>query len=327
MNHLTPISQSTALLPHHPFAINLDELPSSDRVRITTAWEKLADKTQRAYYAAHQQCGDWLLQRGVPSLDMLTDELLSLYIRDLAANGIAPASISLAVSAIRWFFRKVRQEPRVWDTTEDRLAIIRKEGAARGVGQVKGLEWQDVQRICVVAEADGTIAGLRDSAMIQLMSDCLLRVSEVVAVNVGDIGNVLTIRQSKTDQEGRSHVISIGAPTLTTINEYRTRAEIHRGALFRRIRRGDTVTTKRLTPDSVRRIIKRWASEARIPEARYSGHSLRVGSAVSLAQAGAGIPEMQQVGRWKSKDMPAYYARGIEAEKDAMARYKYGKRS
>ena len=60
-------------------------------------------------------------------------------------------------------------------------------------------------------------------------------------------------------------------------------------------------------------------------EGRISGHSLRVGSAVSLAQADAGVPEMQIVGQWKSSDMPAYYARDIEAENDAIARYKYGK--
>ena len=85
------------------------------------------------------------------------------------------------------------------------------------------------------------------------------------------------------------------------------------------------VTTRRLTPDSVRRIIKKWADQARIPKVHYSGHSLRVGSAVLLAQAGATSPEMQQVDRWKSKDMRAYYAPGIKAENDAIARYKYGK--
>ena len=37
------------------------------------------------------------------------------------------------------------------------------------------------------AETQGTLAGLRDAAMIRLMSDCLLRISEVVAVNLGDL--------------------------------------------------------------------------------------------------------------------------------------------
>ena len=40
-----------------------------------------------------------------------------------------------------------------------------------------------------------------------------------------------------------------------------------------------------------------------------SGHSLRVGSAQSLAAAGASVVEMQQAGRWKSPSMPGQYAR------------------
>ena len=54
-----------------------------------------------------------------------------------------------------------------------------------------------------------------------------------------------------------------------------------------------------------------------------SGHSLRVGSAISLAQAGASVVEMQVAGRWKSPQMPAHYARGELAEQGAIARFKY----
>lgn len=54
----------------------------------------------------------------------------------------------------------------------------------------------------------------------------------------------------------------------------------------------------------------------------YFGHSLRVGSAVSLAQAGASVVDMQVAGRWKSSQMPAHYARAEIAERGAIARYK-----
>ena len=190
-----------------------------------------------------------------------------------------------------------------------------------------GVEREDMLRVVAFAESEKTIAGLRDAALIRLMSDCLLRISEAVAVNVGDLQkSTLRIRSSKTDQEGRGEVLYVGGPTLKLINRYCTKADITTRALFRRIRRSDHVTGERLTVVSSRRIIKARAVTAGV-EGFISGHSLRVGSAVSLAQAGAGIPEMQQVGRWKSKDMPAYYARDIEAENDAIARYKYGKGS
>ena len=56
-----------------------------------------------------------------------------------------------------------------------------------------------------------------------------------------------------------------------------------------------------------------------------SGHSLRVGSAVSLAQARASVVDMQTAGRWQSADMPAHYASAELTEPGAVARFKYGK--
>ena len=54
-----------------------------------------------------------------------------------------------------------------------------------------------------------------------------------------------------------------------------------------------------------------------------SGHSLRVGSAQSLAAAGASVVEMQQAGRWKSPAMPGQYARKQMARRGAVARLRY----
>ena len=94
--------------------------------------------------------------------------------------------------------------------------------------------------------------------------------------------------------------------------------------MFRRIRRGDHVTSERLTTVSARRIIQARAKAASV-EGFISGHSLRVGSAVSLAQAGASVVDMQNAGRWKSPQMPAHYAKAELAERGAVAQFFYGK--
>ena len=52
---------------------------------------------------------------------------------------------------------------------------------------------------------------------------------------------------------------------------------------------------------------------------RASGHSLRVGAAVSMAQRGASLVAMQQAGGWRSPDMPAHYARQASASRGAVA--------
>ena len=76
--------------------------------------------------------------------------------------------------------------------------------------------------------------------------------------------------------------------------------------------------------NGARDAIKRRAKAAGI-EGVISGHSLRVGSTISLAQAGAGLSEMQEVGRWKDAYMPARYAATRLSEHSAIARFKYGK--
>ena len=129
------------------------------------------------------------------------------------------------------------------------MAGIRRAGKDRGRGQVDGLIWQDVERVCVYAETEGTLAGLRDAAMIRLMSDCLLRISEVVAVDIADLKErTLTVRASKTDQEGTGETLYVCDATRNVLNQYRARAGITRGAVFRHIRRGGHVQSDRLTP-------------------------------------------------------------------------------
>lgn len=74
---------------------------------------------------------------------------------------------------------------------------------------------------------DNSIAGLRDSALIRLMSDCLFRISEVVAVNVRDLGDkTLPVKSSKTDQEGIGEALYVTSDTRRIIKRYCERARI-----------------------------------------------------------------------------------------------------
>lgn len=87
----------------------------------------------------------------------------------------------------------------------------------------------------------------------------------------------------------------------------------------------DTGEPFSLTADRVRKIIK--ASAARVGlTKKVSGHSALIGTAISLAQAGASLVEIQTAGRWKDPGMPAHYARAQFAERGAIARFKDGNR-
>ena len=278
----------------------------------------VADNTLNAYRRATLKLAAWL------GGQILTDASLAEYITLLHQQGKSPSTVAQLVAAVKWRVGKSHAEV-VGEITQRTLAGIRREGRERGRGQVEGIVWSDVDRVVAFCEANKTIAGLRDAVLISLMSDCLLRIGEAVAVNCGDFKkNTLLVRASKTDQQGMGESLYVCERTRRLIKQYLTKADIKRGALFRRVRRGDHITSERLTQQSARRIIKQRAHEAGV-EGFISGHSLRVGSAVSLAQAGASVVDMQVAGRWKSSQMPAHYAKAELAERGAMARFREGK--
>ena len=310
------MQNNTALVNAEPNIAPL-QLPEETTSLIKAS---IAENTQKAYQRALQSLETWLSGR------TLSDALLANYITTLHEEGKSPATIGQLVAAVKWQLKHQSQETLNFPITQATLAGIRRAGRDRGRGQVDGLIWQDVERVCVYAETEGTLTGLRDAAMIRLMSDCLLRISEVVAVNVGDLKEkTLTVHASKSDQEGTGESLYVCDATRRVLERYGERVGITRSALFRHIRRGDHIQPTRLNPHSARRIIQKRAHAAGV-EGFISGHSLRVGSAVSLAQAGASVVDMQVAGRWKSSQMPAHYAKAELAERGAIARFKDGKR-
>ena len=188
----------------------------------------LAPSTVETYRLAMQQLEKWLDGR------VLNDNLLATYITGLYQDGKSPATISKIVAGVKWTVKN--QGIKIpFEITEKALAGIRRKGKGRGRGQVDGITWEEVEQVCAHAEAQGTIAGLRDSAMIRLMSDCLLRISEVIAVNVEDVGSALTIHQSKTNPgtAGIPNVtLYIGEPTQEAIKRYCEAANITEGPSF-----------------------------------------------------------------------------------------------
>ena len=215
----------------------------------------VAPNTIKAYQHVIQQFEIWL--DGRPP----NDSSLANYITELYQDGKSPATINKIVAAVKWGAKNhgLRTRGFSFEITEKTLVGIRREGKNRGRGQVEGITWDMVKQICALAEADNTVAGLRDSALIRLMSDCLLRISEAVAVDVADVDSVLTIHRSKTDSETGGlpdGTLYIGDPTRQMIKRYCEAGDITTGALFRRIRRGDNITSGRLSVQGARNAIK-----------------------------------------------------------------------
>lgn len=297
------------------------ELANSGTIR-DLVHASVSENTRRAYQHALGK-----IDRHLGDLP-LTDVSLADYIAGLHLAGKSPATCSQAVAAVKFRSRLQGEPSPVGPATDRVLAGIRRVGRNRGRGQVQGVQFAQADAAAAVA-SDDSLAGLRDSALLAVASDGLLRVSEVAGVQVPDIsfesdGSArLTIHHSKTDQEASGVVLFLGVPTAWKVKAWMDAAGIDEGPVFRRLFRGDRVGNKALSTVSVRNIIKHRCAAAGI-DGKVSGHSLRVGGAQSLAAGGASIAEMQTAGRWTSPQMPGHYARGQLAARGAVARIRYG---
>ena len=151
--------------------------------------QSLSPNTRRAYYGWLRSF-ETFCDGNEPHTHGEADRVMASWIAGLHGRGLTPSSISQAVSALRYFAR-------VWGLlgpspiTASTLSGIRRTGANRGPGPVAGMGWSAAHVVCTVTSRSRPVrAGLRDAALISVMSDALLRVSEVVVLTMDGANTV-----------------------------------------------------------------------------------------------------------------------------------------
>jgi integrase len=123
------------------------------------------------------------------------------------------------------------------------------------------------------------------------------------------------IRGSKTDQEGKGHIIGItpgrSACPIKAVIAWLKTAGIKSGPIFRPIFKGGRVANKRLSARAIAEIVKRYARQIGVDPKKVSAHSLRAGFLTSAAQRGASIFKLMEVSRHKSVDTLNGYVRNL----------------
>ena len=182
--------------------------------------------------------------------------------------------------------------------------------------------------------SDVSPIGRRDAALFALGYVFALRRSELVTLDLEKQGTgegvlritaktlEVTFAKSKTSSGKPQSVVvprAENAEAVKAIEAWIAFAGIEPGApVLRRIAKGGAIGG-RLHPQSVSKVVKASiaaqherlgvsASKALEDAARYSGHSLRVGFAVTAAEGGADIRSIASVTRHRSLAMPARYA-------------------
>lgn len=276
-----------------------------------------APATLRAYRTDWRDFTAWCAAR---SLDGLPAEprTVALYLTDLAGVK-ACATLQRRITSISQAHQAAGHEPptRSMIVRETWRGIRRTFGtASEGKAPARTVEMR-----AMVATLDDTLAGTRDRALLLVGFAGALRRSELVALDVADVvengdGLVVTVRRSKTDQEGAGEQLGLpygSDPATCPVRALRAwlgASGIESGPIFRPITRHGAMGERRLSDRAVAEVVKRAASAAGLDAGRYAGHSLRAGLITSAAEAGVLERDIMRHSRHKSVPVMRRYIRG-----------------
>lgn len=285
----------------------------------------IAAGTKQTYDDALAQFNDYCQWRNYPALPTSAEAIVD-YITFLADGGKSVAWIQVSLAAISYHHRMRELD----DPTDDTRVNVIMRGIRRQ-RKTRPTQKEPITRDVLATmlarlRADEPMddktsrVHLRDRALLLVGYAGAFRQSELCALCVGDVQlrvdeMIITLRASKTDQEGHGIVKRLPRLAATpemcpvrAVEQWLAAAEIANGPLFRKVDRHGHIGSKPMNPRSVAFIIKR-DLPLNANTAQFAGHSLRAGFVTQAAQDGTPEYEIQEVTKHKSADMLRRYIR------------------
>lgn len=282
-----------------------------------------AANTLRAYGSDWTQFEGWCDERGLEPLPS-RPEAVATYLAALATAGRADTTIARHAAAIAW---KHSQDglvtPQARDgrrVIPDTLSGIRRELRARPSRRKAAITATQLSAMIGKATGEGSRA-IRDRAILALGLAAALRRSELVALELKDVafeerGLKLTLRHSKTDQDGDGQVIAVPAgkvlAPVARLHAWLAVRGGQAGPLFLKIDPQGCMTGEAMSDRSIARLIQKYAALSGLDPATVGGHSLRAGFLTEASRSGATIAKMQEVSRHKKVEVLLGYVRSTE---------------
>jgi integrase len=315
MKAIAPILPGPSPLPVLPAALTAPLRLAADFAKASKA-----RATQAAYDSDFRIFEAWCATRGISALPA-TAAALCGFLADEAGRWQARQHAGATPSRDPIF------PPRPgYDTpTGDEKVKAVLSGIRRTIGAAPVRKKAATSDLVIAMSATGaSLRALRDRAIILLGFAGAFRRSELVALDVEDLeeapeGLLITIRRSKTDQEGLGRRVAIPrgeiACPVAALRAWLEAAGITEGAVFRRVfnKRAQRVTDRRLAARNVATIVKAAAAKLGLEASVFAGHSLRAGFVTSAVKRGANLIKITDVTGHRSLDMLKTYSRDAEA--------------
>jgi len=296
------------------------ELTAALEVAADFARASKARATQDAYESDFRIFESWCRPCGLSALPA-TAESLCAFLADQASLGKRASTLGRRLAAIRYFHRAASFDTPTGD--EKVKAVL--SGIRRTIGAAPSRKRAATSDLVLSMIPRGdSLRELRNRAIILVGFAGAFRRSELVALNVDDIeetaeGMLVTLRRSKTDQEGLGRRVAIPrgeiACPVAALRAWLNAANITEGAIFRRIvnKRAQRVTDRRLAGRNVASIVKQSAANLGFDPLSFAGHSLRAGFVTSAVKRGANLIKITDVTGHRSLEMLKTYSRDAEA--------------
>ena len=312
---------------HADASQSADGLTETDLLNLSAVLDhEVSRNTVTNYRAQWRSFMAWAQAKGIRGLPAEPTQVAAYLAERIEKRAHKPATLRMAASAIAFVHKAARMDDpcaslevkrtlrsatrragrsqkQAEALTEEAFAVIQSNARNPRRGRGGTLECQETARC----------RGNFDVALISLMRDAMLRVSEAAALSWSDIATEadgtgrLLIRWSKTDTEGEGAVAFLSAPTMSALRLIRNTSV-------------DTDSVFGLRPNQISMHIKQAAKATGLGDG-FSGHSPRVGMARDLARAGIELTSLMNAGRWRTATMPAHYTRNEAAGKGAVAQF------
>ena len=230
------------------------------------------------------------------------------------------------------------------------FAAIRKNMMANLSGQQKQATPVDGSILAIINEhfVPEKLVDVRDQAMVNCMFDGLLRSSETINMEFGDINEVdnnVLLPESKSDKEKRGTTRFLSDTSIAMVQEWKSLSGIELepdGPIWRQmtpkgeslLENSQSVIKKAQEQDkeraplvisrishyrAIKRLLEKALKDSGQSTSGFSSHSMRVGAAVEMAKHGISTNVIARTGGWKSETMVLRYIRGLDARDSGTA--------
>ena len=297
---------------------------------------ELSDNTRIAYKKGWDRFLEYCLSEHIGDPLSVPPEAVAQFLIELATRPNPKSGITLSMGTVTLYKSAVnkryvyagKQSPTSHPVVRATLkGLARLKGAASR--QVEALREYQIRSMLDVCP-DTTI-GRRDAAIIAVGFAGALRRSEICNLGVDDVEFIdtgsdtvermfLTIRHSKTDQQGKGQKIAVldgqSIRPVQRLQLWLKLSGITKGHLFQTMKRGGHLRGRPLHHSDIPRIVKHYAALIGLDPKDIAGHSLRAGFVTSAAVHHARLDKIMAVTRHSNPATVMRYIRDADAFAD-----------